>query len=512
MASYLKNFTGDGSEVHFTADFPVLRLTDLAVVVDNVWLTLGTEYSVAGPTSAAVATLVTAPGVGAVVTLRSAVGYTPTDPAAVTTAAPTLNDTDTALWEAIGTESARAVSSANALVVAEAAARAAADAAIIASGDTPADVGLAPVTATDSTTTLAVEDWMAHVPATSTVSDAGAFAGYAGTATTGAPRIVLGGNAPYGVQPNGDGDDSCILVTRNLTGDSMFAHAVRDETAFESATDGAYASFDSFMEMKGATHYNHLRSFQARPRYSGSNSIHEVNGFSYTLIHEGTGTVDASYGIHTTDIQGAGTVTNNFAIYVAPMTKGASNVGIFVEDNDNYLLGKLTIAGDLAGAVKGTFSDDLTAKTVTAVDVPTAFPASGGVMLYGAPGSSYGAVKAFSDAGGTEIKLELNPGGGGITVGTTADASLITSILRGSGTLGTSAIAAGATATQNITVTGAKVGAAVACGGPATLEAGLLLFAYVSAADTVTLRVANNTAGSITPAGGQSASVLVFNP
>jgi hypothetical protein len=143
MASYVSTFTGDGSEVHFTAGFPVLRLTDLAVVVDNVWLTLGTDYSVAGPTSAAVATLATAPAVGAVVTLRSAVGYTPTDPAAVTTAAPNLNDTDTALWEALNLR-------VQAAFTAEAAARAAADAAIIASADEPANVSLAPVIATGS--------------------------------------------------------------------------------------------------------------------------------------------------------------------------------------------------------------------------------------------------------------------------------------------------------------------------------------------------------------------------
>jgi hypothetical protein len=101
MSAYVTQFTGNGSQTAFTATFPVLRLTDLAVVVDNAWLTLGTQYLVSGSLAGATATLVAAPANGAVVTLRSAVGYTPTDPAAVTTAAPTLSQTDTALWAAI---------------------------------------------------------------------------------------------------------------------------------------------------------------------------------------------------------------------------------------------------------------------------------------------------------------------------------------------------------------------------------------------------------------------------
>jgi hypothetical protein len=93
-----------------------------------------------------------------------------------------------------------------------------------------------------------------------------------------------------------------------------------------------------------------------------------------------------------------------------------------------------------------------------------------------------------------------------------ASGTSIASSMRATATLGTGAIGAGTTATQNITVTGAVAGAEVAVGGPTTLEAGLILYGYVSAADTVTLRVANVTAGSITPAGSQTVSVRVFNP
>lgn len=61
-------------------------------------------------------------------------------------------------------------------------------------------------------------------------------------------------------------------------------------------------------------------------------------------------------------------------------------------------------------------------------------------------------------------------------------------------------IAAAATATLNITVTGAVVGDPVVLALPATVNAGILFDARVSAADTVTVRATNITAGAIDPA------------
>lgn len=67
-------------------------------------------------------------------------------------------------------------------------------------------------------------------------------------------------------------------------------------------------------------------------------------------------------------------------------------------------------------------------------------------------------------------------------------------------TLDFPSIAAGATANLTITVSGAAVGDSVHLGPPATLEAGLVATAYVSAASTVTVRLANVTTGAIDPA------------
>lgn len=76
-------------------------------------------------------------------------------------------------------------------------------------------------------------------------------------------------------------------------------------------------------------------------------------------------------------------------------------------------------------------------------------------------------------------------------------------------TLDFASIAAAGTGTLNVTVPGAQVGDAVLLGLPASVNAGLVLNAHVSAADTVTVRAFNITAVAIDPA-SSGYSVLVF--
>lgn len=77
---------------------------------------------------------------------------------------------------------------------------------------------------------------------------------------------------------------------------------------------------------------------------------------------------------------------------------------------------------------------------------------------------------------------------------------LDTQILRGSGTINYGSISAAASEDQTITVTGAAVGDPVIIGLPAAIETGLVFTAFVSAADTVTLRASNITGSPIDPA------------
>lgn len=61
-------------------------------------------------------------------------------------------------------------------------------------------------------------------------------------------------------------------------------------------------------------------------------------------------------------------------------------------------------------------------------------------------------------------------------------------------------IAPGTTASQLLTVTGAAEGDTVLLGPPANLESGLMALGRVTAADTVTVRLANVTTAAIDPA------------
>jgi hypothetical protein len=67
-------------------------------------------------------------------------------------------------------------------------------------------------------------------------------------------------------------------------------------------------------------------------------------------------------------------------------------------------------------------------------------------------------------------------------------------------TLDFPSIAAGASQTLTVTVNGAATGDAVIATPPATLPNGLVPIAYVSSADTVTIRLNNVTASAIDPA------------
>lgn len=154
------------------------------------------------------------------------------------------------------------------------------------------------------------------------VSTVEAYTG-TGTGTTGAPRLRLGSGTPMA-----PADDSAILVLRTLTGDSLFSHAVRDETSFNTTTTGAYASFDSIPAFSGTIHYNHLHSFQSRPAYSGSGIIDEIAAFTYQL-NAISGTVSNSYGMRVMDAQGSGAITNQYGIWIDPLTRGTNNYALY---------------------------------------------------------------------------------------------------------------------------------------------------------------------------------------
>lgn len=89
------------------------------------------------------------------------------------------------------------------------------------------------------------------------------------------------------------------------------------------------------------------------------------------------------------------------------------------------------------------------------------------------------------------------------------DGVTVSAVLKGTATLDFASIAAAASADLTITVTGAAVGDTVALALPAAPAAGLVFFAFVSAADTVTVRAMNIT-GLAVDAASASYTVNVF--
>jgi hypothetical protein len=85
----------------------------------------------------------------------------------------------------------------------------------------------------------------------------------------------------------------------------------------------------------------------------------------------------------------------------------------------------------------------------------------------------------------------------GFIVGT---GSAVTKVLSASASLDFTSIGAAAQASLTITVTGAAVGDEVVLALPAAPAAGLVFNAFVSAANTVTIRASNITASSVDPA------------
>jgi hypothetical protein len=85
----------------------------------------------------------------------------------------------------------------------------------------------------------------------------------------------------------------------------------------------------------------------------------------------------------------------------------------------------------------------------------------------------------------------------------------VTKVLSGSASLNFGSIGAAAQADLTITVTGAAVGDEVIMALPAAPAAGLIFNAFVSAANTVTIRASNITAAPVDPAAATYGVIVI---
>lgn len=178
---------------------------------------------------------------------------------------------------------------------------------------------------------------------------------------------------------------------------------------------------------------------------------------------------------------------------VAEYTVGSASTGI-------------NIIGTNAGA---TFTiDDVSHKQIgclQALDLEHALPSQSTAIRDRSSNANHGTSVS---SGFTQIRdaKQLNPSR--LTVGA---ATVMQKLLSATAALNFGSIAAGATAELTITVTGAATGDSVSPGWPSTLEAGLVGIMYVSASNTVTVRLHNTTGSPIDPASQTfRATVLQF--
>ena len=102
----------------------------------------------------------------------------------------------------------------------------------------------------------------------------------------------------------------------------------------------------------------------------------------------------------------------------------------------------------------------------------------------------------------------IDPNIGDAILGLT-DEGAIKRVYSTTATLDFPSIAANLADDLTVTVNGAKVGDAVYIGAPAALESEITVMGFVSAADTVTVRAANNSAGAIDPASASYRIVVI---
>ena len=111
---------------------------------------------------------------------------------------------------------------------------------------------------------------------------------------------------------------------------------------------------------------------------------------------------------------------------------------------------------------------------------------------------------------GVAVAAAADPSSTGrVLIGNHPETELPTQVLSATATLDFGSIAAQDSEDLTIAVAGAAVGDTVALGPPAAPATGIVFNAFVSAADTVTVRATNITAGAVDPASADYA-VMVF--
>jgi hypothetical protein len=241
---------------------------------------------------------------------------------------------------------------------------------------------------------------------------------------------------------------------------------------------------------------------------SGGYAIYVVSGSSSFPTLNISGTLSGNFARSGTDTGGT---------YAAGLLSGGSMAGLITNSgtisggtyNNLTLTGTLSFGGvsviDIANyRLLGSGGDtrlDWNTRTLGGAWSATSLAAES-LSLTGSlslpSGSITQSMLAFSAVGPNEIQTSGTYTVGAIQVGGTT--TKVSKILTNTATLDFASISSGTTADLTITVTGCAAGDSVFLGLPSAPPAGVVFTGFVSAANTVTVRAANVTAGAIDPA------------
>jgi hypothetical protein len=203
-----------------------------------------------------------------------------------------------------------------------------------------------------------------------------------GNTQNAAGRLFLGANSP-------SADDSAVKIGRAITGSiPTGAHAARDESTVNMTLNGAntgllaYDSYDSIPVVSGTSHYNHLRGFQARPNFSGSNLIDETTGFVSQLTLA-NGTTTNAYGLRIDPSLGAGTNTTFVGIQINDINNSTSTSGVVTPGTTYAIYSNNTAPSYFGGGIQsgGTL-------TGTALRISSGFTTYGNLVSTDSSGNA----------------------------------------------------------------------------------------------------------------------------
>lgn len=309
--------------------------------------------------------------------------------------------------------------------------------------------------------------------------------------------------------------------TVNITGTQLFA-TIRDRTTYNQTTS-ATGSISAFaagpnLNATGTGTFSTVRGFNSFPTVMATNTGNITNlvgcTAAPTIAAGATGTITNNYGVLVNGVNSSSTntTTNQYGVSVQP-TQAAGTLTSYAGLNAGsapaaatnsslLLLGTTTIPAGTFGIYVASSANNVCAGNISfgSTSAPTA-------KIHAAAGTAVAGTSPLKFTAGTSLTtpesgaVEFDGNNFFVTVGSTR--YVMAKVLTGSATLDFPNTASGASSDLTITVVGAAESDPVDLGVPNSVVLPDSIFvAWVSAADTVTVRFDNTSGGAKNPVAG----------